>query len=176
MIIFISGIHGVGKTTLAEKISRKLNVKHLSASDLIAIELGDRKKTKKAGDMLKSQNSLIFAMSKIKNNANPIILDGHFVLRVDQGIYTSIPEVVFKSIGIDFVILIEDEITYILNRLNERGDFSWNYYELKKMAELERKQAILISSCLGINFKSFLPNDIDGISNYVESCLRDEMR
>ncbi|TOB99405.1 hypothetical protein CGJ93_24370, partial [Vibrio parahaemolyticus] len=33
--IFISGIHGVGKTTLAKELSKKLELQHYACSSLI---------------------------------------------------------------------------------------------------------------------------------------------
>lgn len=37
-IIFVGGIHGVGKTTLCKKIESRYNMEHFSASNLIAKE------------------------------------------------------------------------------------------------------------------------------------------
>lgn len=34
-IIFIAGIHGVGKSTLCKKLSSRYNIEHYSASELI---------------------------------------------------------------------------------------------------------------------------------------------
>ena len=34
-IIFIGGIHGVGKGTLCEKVCNDLNIRHLSASEVL---------------------------------------------------------------------------------------------------------------------------------------------
>ena len=37
-IIFVSGVHGVGKTTLCKKIASRYKIEHFSASNLIAKE------------------------------------------------------------------------------------------------------------------------------------------
>ena len=59
-IIFVGGIHGVGKTTLCRKISEKLLLKHFSASDLISnLKSENIAKDKKVSDVNENQNILL---------------------------------------------------------------------------------------------------------------------
>ena len=37
-IVFIAGVHGVGKTTLCNELAARFNIEHFSASNLIARE------------------------------------------------------------------------------------------------------------------------------------------
>lgn len=58
-IIFIGGIHGVGKGTLCEKVCNKLNIKHLSASEVLKWEEISEKENKLVKDFTLTQNRLI---------------------------------------------------------------------------------------------------------------------
>ena len=40
MVIFLAGVHGVGKTFLGKPVAESLGFKHATASDLIREELG----------------------------------------------------------------------------------------------------------------------------------------
>ena len=54
-IIFIGGIHGVGKGTLCEKVCNDLNLQHLSASEVLKWEEISEKENKLVKDFSKFQ-------------------------------------------------------------------------------------------------------------------------
>ena len=58
-IIFIGGIHGVGKGTLCEKVCNELNLQHLSASEVLKWEEISEKENKLVNDFTLTQNRLI---------------------------------------------------------------------------------------------------------------------
>ena len=75
-MIFVTGIHGVGKTFFSQKLATKLGVKSYTASKLISDE--SSKVTKKVYDVDTNQKILIRALKEIK--ASQYILDGHVCL------------------------------------------------------------------------------------------------
>lgn len=79
-IIFIGGIHGVGKGTLCEKICNDLNLRHLSASEVLKWEEISEKENKLVKDFTLTQNRPITNLQKIVKENEKYILDGHYCL------------------------------------------------------------------------------------------------
>ena len=79
-IIFIGGIHGVGKGTLCEKICNEFNLSHLSASEVLKWEEISEKENKLVKDFTLTQNRLITNLKQIVNENEKYILDGHYCL------------------------------------------------------------------------------------------------
>jgi adenylate kinase len=64
-IIFIGGIHGVGKGTLCRKVCNDLNLRHLIASEVLKWEEISEKKNKLVKDFTLTQNRLITSLQQI---------------------------------------------------------------------------------------------------------------
>lgn len=77
-ILFIGGIHGVGKTTVAEKLAVDLGVQRFSAGDLIRGQLRMANQGKAVLDVDENQDVLVVAVRT--RVTGPAILDGHFCL------------------------------------------------------------------------------------------------
>ena len=65
MIVFVGGIHGVGKTYLGEPVAKTLGVRHATASQLIREERGLQSwgSDKRVSDINDNQRALVSAMS-----------------------------------------------------------------------------------------------------------------
>jgi adenylate kinase len=62
-IIFIGGVHGVGKTTLCKKIESRFNIEHFSASNLIAKEKAEEHlRNKQVENITENQDFLVTAI------------------------------------------------------------------------------------------------------------------
>src|SRR5262249_1164106 len=98
-VIFVGGIHGVGKTTYCEKLSSDLNLKHYSASDLIKEVKRTNSVHKNVKNIPQNQDILLDAIDKCFYENKWYILDGHFCLLNEQGSISPIPFATFQSIG-----------------------------------------------------------------------------
>lgn len=82
-LVFLGGVHGVGKTTICEQLTSKYQIDHYSASNLIRSEqaLAISRNSKKVSDVDSNQNLLLNAVSKLMlDPSRQVVLDGHFTL------------------------------------------------------------------------------------------------
>ncbi|MBK5007366.1 AAA family ATPase [Pseudomonas sp. S32] len=83
MIVFVAGVHGVGKTHLCQALATKTGLRHATASQLIreATQSVSWKNDKVVTDIESNQDALIVAVDEIMQHEDVLILDGHFVLK-----------------------------------------------------------------------------------------------
>ncbi|WP_338946726.1 AAA family ATPase [Fusobacterium canifelinum] len=142
-IIFIAGIHGVGKTTFCKKYELK-NV--YTASELIKnYKIIDGKLTK---NIFENQDILIEAISQIKEEK--IYLDGHLCLLDFSGKIKELPLELYKKLNILEIILLISTPFKIQERLNKRDKTIYNVELLKKFQEKEIERAKYIAQELNI--------------------------
>lgn len=163
MIIFVGGIHGVGKTFISAPVAAQLRIRHATASQLIREERGlqswDADRRVSAID--ENQTALISAITRLQTSGQTLLLDGHFVLRDTVGTLNEIALQVFKDLQIGAVVLLEAGIDVVIERLRKRGDVSWTLPDLRLLAEREITQARRVSTALGIPYKSlFEPSEM----------------
>lgn len=142
MVIFLAGVHGVGKTYLGKPAAEALNLPYATASTLIRAELGvanwnEKKHVQDAG---KNQKALISAVNKLLESEGRLILDGHFVLRGANGELNALSADVFKGLKIGGVILIEAPASVIAKRLEARGA-PHSVESIEELASAELQQA-----------------------------------
>lgn len=152
MIIFLAGVHGVGKTFLGKPVAESLGIKYATASTLIRAELGtgnwdDQKRTV---GIDKNQEALIAAVSRISEDNNILILDGHFVLKNESEELVSLPIEIFKRLKIKYIILLVAPSDVVATRLSERNAMQ-TLKSIEELAAAEQEHALLISSELKIN-------------------------
>lgn len=173
MIIFVSGVHGVGKTFLSQLAAERLKLRHAVASQLIREECGRMRWSfdKRVRDVSSNQVALISAVGRMRAAGPALLLDGHFVVRDELGGAVEIEEQVFRAVGVDAVLLLEDRIDVILERLKARGDTSWACEDLRDFAERERNHAERISVALSLPLIALSSPDYEAFSSAVETIL-----
>jgi len=126
-IVFIAGIHGVGKTTLCEYLSAELSLKYYSASNLIK-EYGkiDFPKSKHIVNISGNQDVLICAIAEFLEPEKTSILDGHFCLLNENGEITKIPSSTYIEMKPQAIICLYEEADVICSRLKNRDKHSHN--------------------------------------------------
>lgn len=151
-IIFICGIHGVGKSTLCQQIKDALSINFFSASSLIK-EYNDYliSKNKIVGDINKNQEVLIQAVLQKKQNYNNFILDGHVTLLTDSGI-EKIPLSVFENLQISICICITNAEDIIYQRRVKRDNLTISKEIIKNHQLQETSYAKEIANHLKIPF------------------------
>ena len=160
-MIFVGGIHGVGKTSFCKEVSLHFGMKWYSASSIImnykkknSIE----KNSKYVTDISTNQDVLMKFIMNV-DGTDEYILDGHFCLLDSSGKITRIELDVFTTIRPKILIVIIDTPKNIQKKLLERDGV---YYELKiieRFLNEEAEYAKEIERILNINLYFIKSND-----------------
>jgi len=150
-IVFIAGIHGVGKTTLCDYLSTELSLKYYSASNLIR-DYGRIKfpKSKHIVDISGNQDVLIRAINEFLEPDKMSILDGHFCLLDENGDITRIPSTTYKQMKPQAIICLYEDVDVICERLKSRDRYSHDSGLLSTFQGAEISYAREISDSLGV--------------------------
>ena len=147
-ILFVGGIHGVGKSTFCRHFSQLHRIPHYSCSTIIEqtknIKFSENKQTH---DVCGNQRDLINAIELIKQLNGNFLLDGHFCLRDVNGNINEIETDVFKNIMPSVIIILEAEPADILKRRPEMG---MSLEEIEQFLKKETTRALEISDALNV--------------------------
>lgn len=152
MNIFVAGVHGVGKTYLAQQLPVDFGLVHTSASKLIKEErlIATWGTDKKVSDVDGNQLALAAAVRRHNQADVRLLLDGHFVLCDAEGQFVRLGVDVFEALNLDAVILLEAEPHTIAERILGRDGRDVSIEELQLFLDAERAQAKLVCEALGI--------------------------
>ncbi|WP_054942599.1 ATP-binding protein [Paenibacillus ihuae] len=171
-IIFVAGIHGVGKTSFCKEISAQYNIKSFSASQLISSKTNiDYFENKKVSNIDENQNILIEAIKELRLHNNLFILEGHFCLLDKHGVISRIPKSTFFSLQIKGIIVLSAPIEIIYSRLKNRGTEVVSISFLKKFLEEEMIYSHEISNILDVPY--IVHNDINPTKEGLEYFLHE---
>lgn len=151
-IVFIAGVHGVGKTTLCNSIADAQGLIHKSASQLIreAKESAIARNSKVVADISGNQQLLIDSVRNITRSGQTLLLDGHFALFNKARKVESIPTKVFSDLGVAAIIVVNDKPSSIITRLRHRDGGDMAIDELKALQAMECRRAKSVSDELGL--------------------------
>ncbi len=120
-MIFISGIHGVGKSYFCEEVKRRLGLNAYSASMLISeVKKEGFKKDKLIGDIDDNQDYLLTAIKRLSGSEKFYLLDGHFCLLNAQDQVQRIQLQTFLDLSPQGIILLTEEPAVIAKRRKNR--------------------------------------------------------
>jgi adenylate kinase len=152
-IIFIGGIHGVGKGTLCKKVADELNMVHLTASDVLKwSDFTEDPTNKRVKDIKSTQDRLLENLDRIIQPQKTYLLDGHFCLQNNEGVIEKVPDDIFIGINPIKIVLVTEEPEEIGRRLFQRDGKEYDVNLLKQMQEIEKEHALHISQLLGREF------------------------
>lgn len=153
-VIFLAGVHGVGKGFLGAPVASSMGVAHLTASQLIREEKGQATwgLDKKTSDLDDNQLALIRAVSQRRLTHPSILLDGHFVLRDAQGVLTPLATSVFKELHLTGVILLTEAESVIASRLALRDKGTPDIQAISELAAAELTHAQAVCTELKLPF------------------------
>lgn len=151
-VIFLAGVHGVGKGFLGAPVASSMGIAHLTASQLIREEKGQATwgLDKKTSDLDDNQLALIRAVAQRRLTHPSILLDGHFVLRDAQGVLTPLATSVFKELHLTGVILLTEAESVIASRLALRDKGTPDVQAISELAEAELAHAQVVCNELGL--------------------------
>lgn len=171
-MIFISGVHGVGKSYFCDLVKKKLGIDTFTASQLI-----EKKKNKvfdsnkRIKDIDDNQRLLVESLKELKKNGSSFILDGHFCLLDVDGIIKRIPRETFEEIKPDFIVLLTEKPEVISMRREKRDGIKIDVSEIKKFQDAEIDYAKEIANHLDVELIiSSVTEDIDSVIDFVRRC------
>ncbi|AIU67251.1 ATP-binding protein [Vibrio coralliilyticus] len=137
-IIFVAGVHGVGKSTLCRKLSEKFGWPHYSCSDLIKQNSDYVESSKFVSEPDKNQQALLSGISKITDAT--ILLDGHFCLLDSEKKVINLSFNFFDEILPIAILHVTCLETEILLRLSKRDDTSMTLKLIEMLQSEESKR------------------------------------
>lgn len=151
-VIFVAGIHGVGKSTLCKSVIDPIGIKHLTASEIIKKyrQVHIENKTKYAADIDANQITLIEGLHQESIDKPVVVLDGHFALLNGHGEIVAIDTTIFSQLSLSAIVVIIDEPTKIEERLLSRDGKGYGVNRLSKMQDIELQQATEVAHALDV--------------------------
>lgn len=169
-VIFIAGVHGVGKSYFCSEVEKILGLPVYSASKLIKeIKQADVDIDKKVIDVKENQDYLITALNTIQTTSKTILLDGHFCLFSDEGII-NVPSETFEKIPLQGIFVLHDAAENIYQRLKARGNTSLSVDMISELQEKEMLQALLVASLVKSPLYKFAFHELTDAMEKI-SCL-----
>lgn len=167
-ILFFAGIHGVGKSTIGNKLKKDIGIKMFSASQLIKDgegKIGTDKRVENIG----GNQEILLSQLREKSDLGLFILDGHFSLVDKCGTIKSIPLDVFEQINPREIFLLEADVELIYDRLYARDNTRYDIDLLQDMLDTEREHALYVSKMLKIPIKIITNDEYSMIKDYIEN-------
>lgn len=170
-MIFVSGIHGVGKTYFCDLVKNQLGINHYSASQLIT----ERRhqffsEDKLVPDIDDNQPLLIDAIDELRTKDGEFILDGHFCLLDAHGNITRIPPGTYSSLKPDRMVLLTEKPDIIADRRRRRDGILQEASEIAAFQKEEQTYAEEISNDLGIPLiVSTGANDLQRVIDWIQA-------
>ncbi len=151
-LIFIGGIHGVGKGTICNKICKQTDFVHITASEILKWNEISRPDNKKVENIQNTQDRLIAGLDKVLKKNENYLLDGHFCLFNSEGQVEKVPMETFEKIAPKLIVIVIAKIDLIKERLEKRDNKKYDFDLLKSMQTFEKEHAQKISSKPNVPF------------------------
>lgn len=150
-ICFIGGIHGVGKSTICNKLCNELDIEYLSASQVLKwADINEDAKNKKVENISLTQTRLISGLLNTVKKEHYYLLDGHYCLFDKDGKVTRVPFATFKAINPLSLHIIIGDVNTIKVRIEERDKCNYDYEMLEAMQNEEVTYAKELSKQLNV--------------------------
>lgn len=167
-VIFLSGIHGVGKGFISKRIEKEINIPIYEASKLICLNGGLIDKDKKVKNVNGNQDLLINSINNLVEH-DIFILDGHTCLINNENCIESIDIDIFRRINVIGIVLVYDDINIISERLYKRDNIHFDKLLLDNLQKFEILNTEKLSEELRVPLLSFKNgDDIKRLINFIK--------
>jgi adenylate kinase len=163
-LVFLGGIHGVGKSTVCDRVFVPAGYHCVTASSLIMAYGLKTDQNKRVGNISNNQTALIEQFKVEKKSHKRLLLDGHYCLINSQNQFSPIDVDVFRKMNPELLILLKNNPEEIAKRLSKRDEKKWDQSFLAKFQIAEEKHAQRVSSEIGIPLRVY-NNEQEIISN-----------
>lgn len=166
-VILLTGIHGVGKGYISNKIKASIDIPVYEASKLIKQTGNDSDENKKVTNINKNQDLLKYAVENyVKEDL--FILDGHTCLLDKEGRIQVINQESLTKLNVIGVIYIYDDIEVIKKRLYKRDEIEYDDKLLYDFQNAECENSEKLAKNLNVRFIKYKNSDnINPIINYL---------
>lgn len=166
-IIFIGGIHGVGKGTICKEIASKTDLIHITASEILKWNEISSSDNKLVNNISSTQERLINGLKSLIKKDKQYMLDGHFCLLNSNGIPCKIDEDTFDSINPKIISIVIDDIGKIVDRLDKRDNKKYDIKILDELQKMEIEYAKYLSKKYSIPYIEIKNNDYKSLLNSI---------
>lgn len=177
-ILFVGGIHGVGKTEFCRKIADQLKIDHITASTLIREarqSIADEQKL--VAKVVENQELLIRSLRYYQDIPRPFLLDGHFCLLNKSTSVQPVPLDTFKQINPKAVIVLVDVPEAIMERIQKRDNISYDRNFINNFQSREINHARSICNTLNLPILVHgLTDDFDKALDFIKNTYLNEGR
>ena len=150
-VVFVSGVYGVGKSTLCDKLSKKCHINFYSASDVISDVNGEKYGSNKTViDKEANQEILVKKIQEKLEYEKLMILAGHFCIIGNDGRVEQLPLHTYSKLQISSIILLELQHDIIIQNLIRRDGKVYSTEQIEELLRTERNCAIHIAETLNI--------------------------
>ncbi len=167
-IVFVGGIHGVGKGTICKAIAKECAIPHYSASQLLKWTEISTEQNKRVTDFDETQERLLKGIENTIQNNVLSLLDGHFILLNKEGIPEIIDEQIFIKIHPIAIGVVTKKPELIKEQLENRDNKEYDLNILMEMQRLELSHSKYISKKLKLPFFEINGGGLDVLQDYVK--------
>jgi adenylate kinase len=165
-IIVLTGIPGVGKTTVIKKAAEGINIKFVTFGTImidIAKELGIVKDRDEMRNLtLDQQKKLQIKTAEKVSKMENVIVDTHCTIKTPKGYMPGLPEWIVKKLKPNTIILVEANPMEIFNRRindNTRNRDPDSIEKIEEHQHINRAVAMAYSAITGATVKIINNND-----------------
>ena len=165
-IIVVTGIPGVGKTTVMKKAAEGLNTEFVTMGSVMIDIAKENKIVEDRDDMRKltldQQQDLQVKTAEKISKMNNVVVDTHCTIKTPQGYMPGLPEWVITKLKPKTIVLVEADPKEIYNRRlsdKSRKRDSDSEEEIKQHQQFNRSAAMAYSAISGATVKIVFNHD-----------------
>lgn len=162
-IVFVGGIHGVGKTSFSQGLCDATSLKRVTASALI--NSGETKLVQNVG---KNQDILIQAIRSELDQSKNYLMDGHFCLLNSESKVEEIQIDVFQQIGLAGVFILTAAPKIIQERLQARDSKGYSLELLNDFQEAEIAHGKRVGEALNVPLRMVSDAPSSDLAEYID--------
>lgn len=151
-IIFIGGIHGVGKGTICKEIVSRTNLVHITASEILKWNEISDSDNKLVANISSTQERLVIGLKNLIKKDKKYLLDGHFCLLNSDQTPIKIDESTFDQINPKVIAIVIDDVEKIRKRLEIRDGKIYDSEVLNQLQEMEIQYAKYLANKYSIAY------------------------
>jgi Archaeal adenylate kinase len=172
-VIFVGGIHGVGKSSFCEEIKKNMSINVISAGNLIAeykrIEFSSNKLVDEINE---NQYILIKALSNINLENKDYLLVGHFCLQDINKNIQKIDVEVFRKMDTRAIILLTESPSIIVKRRKIRDSIVETCEWVEYFQEMEKQHCEKVATIINVPYIVIDNADINRGVEFIHSVLK----
>lgn len=176
-MIFFTGVHGVGKTTLCKKVATQFDLIYANAGEIIRSEKqnGIELTEKRVVDIDENQELLVRGLRRLKTDST-LLLDGHLTLLNQEFEINRVPMNFLKSINPQLIVLMTNSLAEIVKNLKNRDSRDYSEELIQRQQFEEENYARQIAENLNIPFKVFNSYKELQVADFLRSFLKERDR